>query len=710
MTTPYRPDNPFAGNGRYRSDNPFAAEPPPSVMGSVALPTVGKAARDATVAPFRNLDESGAAYDALQRTNIQDAKGVAATALQGATFNLADDVLPIKGSVAYLKRRSPTVAAGVNLASGLAVPGVAALKAIKAIRPTTMAGQVALGAGLGATEAGLATAGDTEGSLGERLAAGAKAAPIGAAGGAVLGTVPGAVVKTGNLLQAIKRKPKEAAAAGRSALRLLRGKNPDLGDAVTLSKMLERDPASPFTGLGQRVDIRELATRAKRMNPAVLDGMPSRDVADLVGAGTTTGPKRLAALAAKPGPDVDEVINLARPAPSVPAPPYAPTQRIIGGPGVSPPEMGQKGFASTITGKGWAGGDDVSHAIHEMYATTGGPDDFSDLLQRSIDLAKARKPGDPLMQALADRMGKGEAPTGLGASLKRALTDESGRIGPLFHGSPHKFDKFDLSKIGTGEGAQAYGHGLYFTETPDIARDYRNKLANRDAKVLLNGKDAVSELGYSILPDDTPNHIRQAIETVASEGDVDRAIAGMEKYLADAPRASNREYLGKQLEWLRNNRANIETPNRGALYTAELPNVDPEDFLLWDKPLSQQSEKVRKAVTTALDPIRNNFPTKDTDTAAEVVRALTRESSAEQTTKTLRKAGIKGIKYLDGSSRSAGDGSYNYVVFDDADINILNREGKAALKMMAGTGAAAGGALTAALAADAVKRKRGGQR
>ena len=29
----------------------------------------------------------------------------------------------------------------------------------------------------------------------------------------------------------------------------------------------------------------------------------------------------------------------------------------------------------------------------------------------------------------------------------------------VFHGSPHKFDAFDASKIGTGEGAQAYGHG-----------------------------------------------------------------------------------------------------------------------------------------------------------------------------------------------------------------------------------------------------------
>ena len=32
----------------------------------------------------------------------------------------------------------------------------------------------------------------------------------------------------------------------------------------------------------------------------------------------------------------------------------------------------------------------------------------------------------------------------------------------VWHGSPHKFYAFDASKIGTGEGAQAYGHGLYF--------------------------------------------------------------------------------------------------------------------------------------------------------------------------------------------------------------------------------------------------------
>lgn len=44
-----------------------------------------------------------------------------------------------------------------------------------------------------------------------------------------------------------------------------------------------------------------------------------------------------------------------------------------------------------------------------------------------------------------------------------------------YHGSPHDFDKFDLSKIGTGEGSQAYGHGLYFAEHPGVAMAYKQE-------------------------------------------------------------------------------------------------------------------------------------------------------------------------------------------------------------------------------------------
>ena len=44
-----------------------------------------------------------------------------------------------------------------------------------------------------------------------------------------------------------------------------------------------------------------------------------------------------------------------------------------------------------------------------------------------------------------------------------------------FHGSPYRFSKFDASKIGAGEGSQWYGHGLYFAESPDVAKVYKSK-------------------------------------------------------------------------------------------------------------------------------------------------------------------------------------------------------------------------------------------
>lgn len=46
-----------------------------------------------------------------------------------------------------------------------------------------------------------------------------------------------------------------------------------------------------------------------------------------------------------------------------------------------------------------------------------------------------------------------------------------------FHGTPHKFDKFSLHHIGTGEGAQSYGWGLYFASKKEVAEGYREQLA-----------------------------------------------------------------------------------------------------------------------------------------------------------------------------------------------------------------------------------------
>ena len=43
-----------------------------------------------------------------------------------------------------------------------------------------------------------------------------------------------------------------------------------------------------------------------------------------------------------------------------------------------------------------------------------------------------------------------------------------------YHGTPHKFKDFSLEHIGTGEGAQAHGWGLYFAQDRKVSEDYPN--------------------------------------------------------------------------------------------------------------------------------------------------------------------------------------------------------------------------------------------
>jgi len=52
---------------------------------------------------------------------------------------------------------------------------------------------------------------------------------------------------------------------------------------------------------------------------------------------------------------------------------------------------------------------------------------------------------------------------------------------PAYHGSPHKFVKFCLDHIGTGEGGQSHGWGLYFASSKEISEAYRKGLVLRNA-------------------------------------------------------------------------------------------------------------------------------------------------------------------------------------------------------------------------------------
>lgn len=91
---------------------------------------------------------------------------------------------------------------------------------------------------------------------------------------------------------------------------------------------------------------------------------------------------------------------------------------------------------------------------------------------------------DKLLQSpSSDSASKGN---NLGSLLNNSIPDENalrkrreemqGYYQTAFHGSPHKFEKFDLGSVGTGTGIQAHGWGLYFAFSKNTAKRYRDRL------------------------------------------------------------------------------------------------------------------------------------------------------------------------------------------------------------------------------------------
>lgn len=314
-----------------------------------------------------------------------------------------------------------------------------------------------------------------------------------------------------------------------------------------------------------------------------------------------------------------------------------------------------------------------------------------------------------------------------------------------YHGSPHDFDRFDLSKIGTGEGAQAYGHGLYFAEREGIARSYRDALS-KDRLQLPDGStfggDTIGDFdtmmeqleaaikargGTSEYGAQTPFDfdLEEAVAPWYEDGAVD--LEGLPAFLRS--RDDIDEFIEEKrgiwrddelAEWKRKRLAAADDIERllndgmkavrGRMYQVNI-DANPDDFLDWDAPIVQQPKEVRDALV----PSRGRFAKKvlteseldeeisrmpagfERDFAETYSREMFRNrgqtptghyieeaESPSELTANLRNLGIPGIRYFDQGSRSAGEGTRNYVVFDDNLVKILRKYGIAGLLALGG--------------------------
>lgn len=266
----------------------------------------------------------------------------------------------------------------------------------------------------------------------------------------------------------------------------------------------------------------------------------------------------------------------------------------------------------------------------------------------------------------------GMNPLGRMATAGLGLAGALGQI--VYHGSPHAFEKFALSKIGTGEGAQAFGHGLYFAENPKIAAGYAKALPYKDFE-----RKVAEVYGEFDHPDD-------AVAALAEAGLSPAQLKVMEALKKDDwlgfdyPHQALRAVLSKDAKSYDPSPETLKAvEGLHNLYKVDIPDDKVGLMLEWDKPLLEQPRAVKEALQdSGLTQELLKFYEKGgrdprTMTGGEFYRGLA-ETDAEASQRLL-KAGIPGMKYLDAGSRGVGTGTHNYVVFDDQLPVIKERSG-----------------------------------
>jgi len=332
----------------------------------------------------------------------------------------------------------------------------------------------------------------------------------------------------------------------------------------------------------------------------------------------------------------------------------------------------------------------------------------------SDPMEQARRAGQSLLQSRADRqvlMGQAFANpqrpfqvTDINAMAQLGNDVLAGELGfapagiTVFHGSPYRFNQFDLTKMGTGSGNQLYGKGAYVAESPSVASQYMGNLG--EYNITVDGKIVDSPIASRIvrLGGDPEKFIqemqpklnaqKQALEKASKEevlpniSEYDIAKMDLDASLKIIDEAKS--YIGKQ----------VKSEPVGNLYKVDLPDEYLPNMLDFDRPLAEQSKLINDIALQNSKPLikklkelnSNELNTKKLKSiyemdGADFISALGGKNKAE---KILKDSGVYGIKYQETPSirfdnegnkflDSTGEGTSNFVVFDPTIMNILQR-------------------------------------
>lgn len=217
-----------------------------------------------------------------------------------------------------------------------------------------------------------------------------------------------------------------------------------------------------------------------------------------------------------------------------------------------------------------------------------------------------------------------------------------------WHGTPHQIKgAFDINKVGTGEGAQSYGHGMYFAQEPKVAGEYQRALSGRtdlgqkpSDPAFIHAVESFRESGYPL--EKIPDEMKKAYKSVTDK-DIKLAIQATEK---------------------------------GNLYKVDIPDEHIPMMLDYDKPIKDQPEIYELVKNRFTDP--DLLKTFENNAASGILGAnvyknyLGGKTDKERSENALA-LGIKGIRYLDEGSR-ASKITKTSITQLDAKIDILKKD------------------------------------
>ena len=247
-----------------------------------------------------------------------------------------------------------------------------------------------------------------------------------------------------------------------------------------------------------------------------------------------------------------------------------------------------------------------------------------------------------------------------------------------YHGSPHSFDNFDFSHMGSGEGAQAFGWGGYIGGLEDTAIGYQNALSQGNKVISIDGvrgaeptaieswvlsqggdaKKAYDKLSTSAAAKEKSDKLSTSLK-------VDDLGMGFSEY--DMALMDYNDFQSKlnEIKALEGKKLTLEPS--GNMYEVEV-DADMDNILDWDAPISQQSNFIKNAANKFIkkytnegdEPLVKAILGKDPtgESVYELPQFLPKNGSLlssklpKESSEYLNSIGVKGIKYFDGSSRN----------------------------------------------------------